>query len=95
MGKSAPQVFITFSAHLQRHVAIPDQSISAATIGEAINRACEAAPAMRHYVLDDQAHVRKHVAVFIDGVLLLPRDDMQRALQDGAKVHIIQALTGG
>ena len=95
MGISAPQVSITFSTHLQRHVSIPDQTISASTIREAIDRACEVAPAMRHYVLDDQGHVRKHVAVFIDGVLFLPRDDMDRALNDGAKIHIIQALTGG
>jgi sulfur-carrier protein len=88
-------VSITFAAHLQRHVAIPAQTIEAATIGEAINRACEAAPAMRHYVLDDQGHVRKHVAVFIDGEMLLPRTDMQRALRVGANIHVIQALTGG
>jgi sulfur-carrier protein len=88
-------VSITFAAHLQRHVAILAQTIEAATIGEAIDRACEAAPAMRHYVLDDQGHVRKHVAVFIDGEMLLPRTDMQRALGAGANIHVIQALTGG
>jgi sulfur-carrier protein len=88
-------ISITFAAHLQRHVAIPAQTIEAATIGEAIDRACEAAPAMRHYVLDDQGNVRKHVAVFIDGEMLLPRTDMQRALREGASIHVIQALSGG
>lgn len=88
-------VSITFAAHLQRHVPIPAQTIAAQTVGEAIDRACEAAPAMRHYVLDDQGHVRKHVAVFIDGEMLLPRSDMTRGLRDGANIHIIQALTGG
>jgi sulfur-carrier protein len=88
-------IHITFAAHLQRHVALAPQSIEARTIGEAIDAACATAPAMRHYVLDDQGNVRKHVAVFIDGVLLLPRTDMQRALRGGAQVHIIQALTGG
>jgi sulfur-carrier protein len=88
-------VTITFAAHFQRHVSIAAQTLIAQTIGEAIDKACEAAPAMRHYVLDDQGNIRKHVAVFIDGVLLLPRTDMQRALRDGAQVHIIQALTGG
>lgn len=88
-------ISITFAAHLQRHVAIPPQQLEATTIGEAIEKACAAAPAMRHYVLDDQGNVRKHVAVFIDGVLLLPRNDMQRPLRDGADIHIIQALSGG
>ena len=88
-------VTVTFAAHLQRHVALPAQTVSATTISEAINRACETAPAMRHYVLDDQGNVRKHVAVFIDGELLLPRTDMQRALREGAQLHVIQALTGG
>jgi sulfur-carrier protein len=86
---------MTFSAHLQRHVAIPTQMIDADTVAEAIARACAAAPAMLHYVLDDQGHIRKHVAVFIDGQLLLPRCDVARRLRDGADVHIIQALTGG
>jgi hypothetical protein len=90
-----PKITIQFAPHLQRHVAIAEQTVDAATIAEAIARACDAAPAMRHYVLDDQGNVRKHVAVFIDGVLFLPRDDMQRVLRDGAKVHIIQCLTGG
>lgn len=91
------KIHIHFAAHLQRHVTIADQTIAASTISEAIARACEAAPAMRHYVLDDQGNVRKHVAVFIDGTLFLPRHDMQRPspLSDGAKVHIIQCLTGG
>ncbi len=88
-------ISITFSAHLQRHVAIPAQRIDAATVIEAIDRACAASPTMRNYVLDDQGHIRKHVAVFIDGALLLPRSDVMRPLHDGANVHIIQALTGG
>jgi sulfur-carrier protein len=88
-------VTITFAPHLQRHVPLAPQHVEARTIAKAIDLACAAAPAMRHYVLDDQGHVRKHVAVFIDGVLLLPRTDMHRPLRADAQIHIIQALTGG
>ncbi len=88
------RVTLTFAAHLQRHVLCPAQTVDAETIGEAIAQACAVAPAMLHYVLDDQGNVRKHVAVFINGQMLIPRTDMQRALPNGDAIHIIQALTG-
>jgi sulfur-carrier protein len=46
-------------------------------------------------VLDDQGHIRKHVAVFIDSQIHLPRDAMAQPVRDGCKVLVIQSLTGG
>ncbi|NJM42873.1 MAG: MoaD/ThiS family protein [Brachymonas sp.] len=50
---------------------------------------------MRHYVLDDQGHIRKHVAVFVNQTMHLPRDRLDRPIADGDKVLVIQCLTGG
>jgi sulfur-carrier protein len=89
------RIYIEFAAHLQRHVRCPAQTVQAATLSEALQRAFLAAPAMQHYVLTEQGHIRKHVAVFINGTLHTQRDDPQIALEDGSRVHVMQALTGG
>ncbi|AMO21617.1 hypothetical protein GCM10027034_02910 [Ramlibacter solisilvae] len=87
--------FVEFAPALTRHVPCPPQQVSAATLGDALARAFEAAPAMRHYVLDEQGAVRKHVAVFVNARQIADRSRLDIALEPGDKVHVIQALTGG
>jgi sulfur-carrier protein len=88
-------ITVSFAAHLQRHVPCPDQTVEAGTLAQVLTRAFVAAPAMRDYVLDNQGHIRKHVAVFINGQLYLERNQMERVLADNTKIHVIQALSGG
>jgi hypothetical protein len=52
-------------------------------------------PRLRDYVLDDQGHLRPHVAVFIDGRRVADRVALSDALAPDAKVYVLQALTGG
>jgi sulfur-carrier protein len=86
---------VVFAAHLQRHVPCPEQMLKAGTLGDVLDRSFLAAPAMRDYVLDNQGHIRKHVAVFINGVLHRERHDLTRWLDEGSRVDVIQALSGG
>lgn len=65
------------------------------TLGEALSAAFRAAPALRGYVLDDQGHIRKHVAVFIDGRLWPRRDDLTVPVSHDTRIDVIQALSGG
>jgi sulfur-carrier protein len=88
-------VSIEFAPALQRHVPCPMQTVAAGTLGQVLQRALAVAPGLAHYVLDDQGHVRKHVAVFVNGTMHRDRDDLSRPLADGDRVHVIQALTGG
>jgi sulfur-carrier protein len=88
-------VRVTFAPHLQRHVACPAQTVAATTLREALDRALLAAPALRHYVFDEQQHIRKHVAVFVNATLIRDRVNLERALNDGDKIDVIQALSGG
>ena len=53
------------------------------------------APPLRHYVLDEQGGVRKHVALFVNGEMLLRDRALERPLAPGDQVMVIQALTGG
>ncbi len=88
-------VLVTFAPHLQRHVRCPPQTVSAGSLAQVLAASFEAAPSMRGYVLDDQGFIRKHVAVFIDGVIWHQRNQVQIAISDGSKILVIQALSGG
>jgi sulfur carrier protein ThiS len=52
-------------------------------------------PALRGYLLDDQGHVRKHVAVFVDGRKIRDREHMSDAVTEASEIYVMQALTGG
>lgn len=86
---------VEFAPALTRHVPCPPQDVVAATLRDALSAAFGAAPAMRHYVLDDQGCVRKHVAVFVNARMIGDRSRLDVPLESGDKVMVIQALTGG
>ncbi len=66
-----------------------------ATGGEVLEAALSAAPALAHYVFDDQRSVRKHVAVFVNQTMVQDRVQLSQRLAAGDRVLVIQALTGG
>lgn len=86
---------VSFAPALTRHVACPLQEVAGATVGAALTAAFQAAPALRHYVLDEQGGVRKHVALFVNGEMLLRQAALDRPLAPGDHLMVIQALTGG
>jgi sulfur carrier protein ThiS len=88
-------VTVEFAAALQRHVACPAQRVPPGTLREVLLAALAAAPALAHYVFDDQGAIRKHVAVFIDDQLVRERVRLAHALASGNRVLVVQALSGG
>lgn len=86
---------VTFAPALTRHVACPPQDVPAPTVRAALEAAFAAAPALKGYVLDEQGGVRKHVAVFVNGDMLQRDGALDRGLEGGDRVMVIQALTGG
>jgi molybdopterin synthase sulfur carrier subunit len=86
---------VEFAPALQRHVTCPPQQVKAATLGEAFDAAFEAAPGLRHYVLDEQRAIRKHVAVFVNARMITDRSRLDVPLAPEDRVMVIQALTGG
>jgi sulfur-carrier protein len=86
---------VSFAPHLQRHVPCPTQRVAASTLGEALKAAFVAAPALERYVLDEQGHVRKHVAVFVNHQMITSRRDLGLAVADEDSIVVIQALSGG
>jgi molybdopterin synthase sulfur carrier subunit len=88
-------VTVEFAASLRRHVECAPQSVAPGDLRGVLDAALAAAPALAHYVFDDQHHVRKHVAIFINRQMLRQRAQLDQILQDGDRVLVIQALTGG
>ncbi|OYQ42710.1 thiamine biosynthesis protein ThiS [Rhodoferax sp. TH121] len=88
-------VTVEFAASLRRHVECAPQQVAPASLMAVLDAALAAAPGLRHYVLDDQSHIRKHVAVFINKTMVMDRQTLTQPLVDGDKVLVIQALTGG
>jgi len=88
-------VIVEFAASLRRHVACEPQNVAVGNLRAALETALAAAPGLRHYVLDDQGHIRKHVAVFVNKTMVLDRQNLNQPLSSGDSVLVIQALTGG
>lgn len=95
MVKVGFMVTVNFSPSIQRHKSCPVQNVQAGTLGDVLGRAMQAEPGLRSYVLDDQGHIRKHVAVFVNQNMHLPRNNLARTVAAGDTVLVIQCLTGG
>lgn len=88
-------VTVEFASSLRRHVACPAQQVAPGSLREVLEAALAAAPALAHYVFDDQRSIRKHVAVFVNQTMVRERNRLDQPLGVGDRVLVIQALTGG
>ena len=85
---------IVFAPAIQRHVAMPALDVGAATVAAALQAASPASRACG-YLLDDQGSLRRHVALFVDGVQVRDRRGLGDPLQDDSEIYVVQALSGG
>jgi molybdopterin converting factor small subunit len=76
-----------------RELAGGDREVTVAgrTVGEALRDLERAHPRLGGWVLDDRGHVRRHVAVFLDG----ERVGADASLGDAASLDVIGAVSGG
>jgi hypothetical protein len=76
---------------------VPDGPLTArgGTVGDALAEVFAARPQVRGYVLDDRGRLRKHVCVFVDGARLPNAEALGRGIGPAAKLHVMQALSGG
>ena len=86
---------VSFAPQLQRHVPCAAQRVVATTLGDALRQAFVNAPALECYVLDEQGHVRKHVAVFLNNEMIVSRRNMALPVAVDDNIMVIQALSGG
>ena len=86
---------LAFTSQLQRFTETPQLQTSAATLREALGEAFDVNPRLRHYILDEQGHLRQHVVVYISGRRVVDRVGLDDALAPDDQVYVLQALTGG
>jgi hypothetical protein len=86
---------VEFTSQLHRFVDTPRLDCDADTLGAALSLAFDHNPRLRGYILDDQGHLRTHVAVFIDGHKVRDREGLSDPLAPASKVYVLQALSGG
>jgi len=86
---------VVFTPNIQRHVACPEAEAPGATVREVLDAVFTANPQARSYVLDDQAALRRHMTIFIDGVMISDRKDLGDAVGDRSTIYVFQALSGG
>lgn len=86
---------VVFTSNLQRHVQAPEREVEGASVGEALARVFAEAPQVRGYVLDEQGHVRKHIAIYVDGRRIADRIGLTDAVAPTSEICVFQALSGG
>ncbi|HEY8032548.1 MAG TPA: MoaD/ThiS family protein [Methylocella sp.] len=86
---------IVFTSNIQRHVACPEAEAAGRTVREVLESVFAENPRARGYVLDDQAALRKHMAIFVDGQVIRDRARLTDAVSDSSRIYVIQALSGG
>ncbi len=86
---------IEFTANLQRHVACPEEDVAGRTVREVLEGVFAHNPRARGYVLDDQAALRKHMNIFVDGEAIRDRAGLSDAVSETSCIFVFQALSGG
>jgi sulfur carrier protein ThiS len=86
---------IAFTAHLRSVGPERPADCDGATLAEMLDAMSGDYPRLKDYLLDDQGRLRKHVAVFVDGVMLARDSALRRALDPSSQVYVFQALSGG
>lgn len=86
---------VVFTSNIQRHVQCPRAQADGGTVREVLERVFAANPQARSYVLDDQAALRRHMTVFVDGRMIRDRTRLSDPVSDDSTIHVFQALSGG
>jgi molybdopterin synthase sulfur carrier subunit len=86
---------IVFTANIQRHVICPETEAAGGSVREVLDNVFAANPQARSYVLDDQASLRKHMTIFVDGKAIRDRTRLSDAVAAGSTIYVFQALSGG
>lgn len=82
--------------HRLGHVGpLEPASYQGETVSDVLDSAAVDYPRLKNYVLDDQGRVRKHVAIFVGGILQPRETVLDYVLGVTDDIYIMQALSGG
>lgn len=86
---------VAFTENIQRHVPCPPTEAAGGTVRQVLDNVFAENPQARSYVLDDQSALRRHMSIFVDGVLIRDRNQLSDPVTDASSVYVLQALSGG
>jgi sulfur-carrier protein len=86
---------IIFTSHLGGIAPQGASEFAGETVGDVLEQACAAHPGLRHYILDDQDRVRKHVIMFVDDRRLDNATALCSRVAANSEIYVLQALSGG
>ena len=86
---------VVFTPNIQRHVLCPQAEASGHTVREVLDKVFAENAQARSYVLDDQAGLRKHMTVFVDGRMVRDRTRLAEPVSETSTIYVFQALSGG
>ena len=86
---------VVFTPNIQRHVVCPSTEAAGGSLREVLDNVFAANPQARSYVLDDQAALRRHMTIFIDGQAIRDRRLLSDPVAAGSTIYVFQALSGG
>lgn len=86
---------VSFTTALQRFLPVSAARVDGTTVGSALAAVFVEQPRLRGYILDDQGALRRHVAVYINGVAVRDRTGLGDPVGADDEIYVFQALTGG
>jgi sulfur-carrier protein len=86
---------VVFTANLRRHVDCPQTEAAGASVREVLDAVFAKNPRLRGYVLDDQAALRRHMGIIVDGASLRDRTRLSDGVGPQSRIYVLQALSGG
>ena len=86
---------VVFTPNIQRHIACPEAEAPGKTVREVLAAVFAENPQARSYVLDDQSALRKHMTIFVDGLMIRDRAGLSDAVGETSTIYVFQALSGG
>jgi hypothetical protein len=86
---------IVFAPALQRHVSLPPAIVDGATVRDVLEAALDGNARARRYILDDQAALRKHMLIFVDGARIADRRGLSDPVKPTSEIYVLQSLSGG
>jgi len=86
---------VTFTTNLRRHVDCPIVEAEGRTVREVLDIVFASNDRLRTYVLDDQAALRKHMTILVDGQRLRDLEKLSDTVTPTTQIYILQALSGG
>ena len=83
---------LIFTNHLNGIAPTGEPEFPGETVAEVLAAAFAAHPGLRHYILDDQGRLRKHVIIFVDNARV---SALATPVAEASEIYVLQALSGG